>query len=80
MKISSASRLFSQRNSDLRGTPCLQDATLAFGRMRVVAMAVTTCNPPISVVDDEFSSLIAANLATAINSFLFGFAVSDYVA
>ena len=43
-------------------------------------MAVTTCNPPISVVDDEFSSLIAANLATAINSFLFGFAVSDYVA
>ena len=48
--------------------------------MRVVAMAVTTCNPPISVVDDEFSSLIAANLATAINSFLFGFAVSDYVA
>ena len=62
------------------GAPCFQDATLAFGRMRIVAVAVRRCNPAISVVDDEFSSLIAANLATAINSFLLSSAVFDCMA
>lgn len=43
-------------------------------------MAVTICNPAIFVVDTQFSSLIAANLATAIDSFPLGVAVAAWAA